>query len=186
MMHNPTTVRYAAGPDWQAVDLPYTEGFVLRIVLAEEKSPSADAADAAPSLPALPGFTEEALLEVFQAMDGAPNFFLMLDLPRWSSDTALDLVPLLRELGLRETLGNAPDLDAIQPKAVVSALAQSASITVGEEGTVAAAVTQIEFMVTSAPAEPDVVFEVNRPFLYAVVHEATGLPLFLGTVTDPR
>jgi serpin B len=41
-------------------------------------------------------------------------------------------------------------------------------------------------MATSAPAEPQAVFEVDRPFLYAVVHEATGLPLFLGTVADPR
>ena len=187
-MHHLTDARYAAGRGWQAVDLPYTEGFVLRIVLAEEgaASDAAGPADGPPSRPALPPLTADVLLEVSRAMEEAPVVYLGLALPRWSSETTLGTVPLLQEFGLRETFGDAPDLTAIQPDAVVSAAAQSASITVGEEGTVAAAVTQLDFMATSVPADPLLVLEVNRPFRYAVLHEATGLPLFLGTVTDPR
>jgi serpin B len=181
MMHHLTTARYGVGPAWQAVDLPYSEGFVLRVVVAEGTAASGSAGP-----PILPALTEDALLEVSRVMEEAPDVLLRLGLPRWSSDTALDLMPLLQRLGLRETLGGAPDLDAIQPGAVVAAVAQNASITVGEEGTVAAAVTQIEVMATSVPADPEVIVEVDRPFGYVVIHEATGLPLFLGTVTDPR
>ncbi|MBJ2121146.1 serpin family protein [Arthrobacter sp. MSA 4-2] len=176
-MHTRTPARYAAGPRWVAVDVPYTEGFVLRVVLAD--------GDAGPG-PALPACSEEALLEVAEAMEEAGEVFLGLGLPRWESDSAFDLLPLLRRLGLRETLGGAPDLSAIQPDAAVSAAAQAASITVGEKGAVAAAVTQFELMATSVPVDPELVVEIDRPFLYAVLHEATGLPLFLGTVTDPR
>ena len=178
-MHTRTPARYAAGSRWVAVDVPYTEGFVLRVVLAAGDAGSDDG-------PALPACSKEALLEVARAMEEAGEVFLGLGLPRWESDSAFDLLPLLRRLGLRETLGGAPDLSAIQPDAVVSAAAQAASITVGEKGTVAAAVTQFELMATSVPVDPELVVEVDRPFLYAVLHEATGLPLFLGTVTDPR
>ncbi|TDK26854.1 serpin family protein [Arthrobacter crusticola] len=178
-MHTRTPARYAAGPRWEAVDVPYTEGFVLRIVLADGDA----GADAGPALPAS---SEEALLEVSGVMEEAGEVFLGLGLPRWESDSAFDLLPLLRRLGLRETLGAAPDLSAIHPDAAVSAAAQAASITVGEKGTVAAAVTQFELMATSVPVDPELVVEIDRPFLYAVLHEATGLPLFLGTVTDPR
>ncbi|MHA7263220.1 serpin family protein [Arthrobacter sp. TMN-37] len=178
-MYGRVRARYGAGPGWLAVDLPYTEGFVLRLVLD-------DGAAASGNRPDLPARTEEALLEVAAEMENAGEVFLGLGLPRWDSAARLDLVPLLRDLGLRETLGAAPDLHAIQRDAAVSAAAQGASITVGEKGTVAAAVTQIEVMVTSAPVDPELVLEVDRPFLYAVVHEGTGLPLFLGTVTDPR
>ncbi|WP_159802365.1 serpin family protein [Arthrobacter zhaoguopingii] len=180
-MHTRTPARYAAGPRWVAVDVPYTEGFVLRIVLAD-----GDAGSGAGAGPALPACSEEALLEVSGVMEEAGEVFLGLGLPRWESDSAFDLLPLLRRLGLRETLGSAPDLSAIQPDAAVAAAAQAASITVGEKGTVAAAVTQFDLMVTSAPVDPELVLEIDRPFLYAVLHEATGLPLFLGTVTDPR
>jgi serpin B len=178
-MHTRTPARYAAAPRWVAVDVPYTEGFVLRIVLAGGEA-------GADSRPVLPDCSEESLLEIAGAMEEAGEVFLGLGLPRWESESAFDLLPPLRGLGLRETLGGTPDLSAIQPDAAVSAAAQAASITVGEKGTVAAAVTQFEVMATSVPVDPDLVVEIDRPFLYAVLHEATGLPLFLGTVTDPR
>ncbi|GAC1458964.1 MAG: hypothetical protein PVSMB10_16580 [Pseudarthrobacter sp.] len=69
---------------------------------------------------------------------------------------------------------------------MITQAAQAANITVAEKGTIAAAVTQINGMVTSAPPPPERTINFNRPFHYQIVHIETGLPLFMGTVADPR
>ena len=61
---------------------------------------------------------------------------------------------------------------------------QHAFIEVDEQGTEAAAATALTGVV-SAPQPPDTVFRADRPFAFAVVHTPTGLPLFVGRVTDP-
>ncbi|MET1153923.1 serpin family protein, partial [Arthrobacter sp.] len=61
-----------------------------------------------------------------------------------------------------------------------------ANISVGEKGTIAAAVTQLDVMSGSLPPQPDVELSFDRPFLYQIIHLPTGFPLFLGTVMDPR
>ena len=48
----------------------------------------------------------------------------------------------------------------------------------------AAAVTQINGMVTSGPPQPDRTIEFDRPFHYQIIHAETGLPLFMGTVAE--
>ena len=57
-------------------------------------------------------------------------------------------------------------------------------IEVDNMGTRAAAVTAVEVYPESAmPIEPKTV-KLDRPFLYAIVDNATGLPIFIGTVND--
>jgi serpin B len=56
---------------------------------------------------------------------------------------------------------------------------------VAEKGTIAAAVTQINARAVSGVAATNVV-RFDRPFQYEIVHVETGLPLFMGRVSDPR
>jgi serpin B len=60
-------------------------------------------------------------------------------------------------------------------------------LNVDEEGTEAAAataVTMVESAVFSrSPPPPEITFD--RPFLLALVHDATGVPLVLGVIRDP-
>ena len=57
-------------------------------------------------------------------------------------------------------------------------------IEVDNNGTRAAAVTAIDMVAESCePTTPKTV-KLNRPFLYAIVDNATGLPIFIGTVND--
>ena len=82
-------------------------------------------------------------------------------------------------------MGRTPDFIGISADGLyVEGAAQTANITVAEKGTIAAAVTQIS-MAESGFAEPDVEITFDRPFLYQILHEDTGMPLFLGTVMDP-
>jgi serpin B len=77
------------------------------------------------------------------------------------------------------------DFNSIQPGLKIKQAGQSANITVAEKGTVAAAVTQINAKATSGTV-PTKVIRFDRPFQYEIVHVETGLPLFMGKVSDPR
>lgn len=58
-------------------------------------------------------------------------------------------------------------------------------ISVGEKGTRAGAATIVEMGCESAPSKVDYhTVTLDRPFVYAIIDNATGLPIFIGTVTD--
>jgi serine protease inhibitor len=57
---------------------------------------------------------------------------------------------------------------------------------VDEHGTEAAAATAMVFRPSAAfTAVREVTMTVDRPFLFAIIHSATGVPLFLGQVSHP-
>jgi serine protease inhibitor len=175
MMHGLQDMAYAEGAGWQAVDLPYSEGFVMRLVLPAEDSDGGAGA-----------LTADRLAEVARALDAADPVDVDLALPTWDHKSHFDVRAVLEQLGLQETLRTTTDFDAIQPGLMITQAAQDANITVAEKGTVAAAVTQINGMATSIPPEPARSISFDRPFHYQIVHVGTGLPLFMGKVADPR
>ena len=111
---------------------------------------------------------------------------MQIQLPRWDHKSSFDLRKVFESLGLKETLNTTEDFNNIQPGMMITQAAQAANITVAEKGTIAAAVTQINGMATSAPPQPERSIAFDRPFHYQIVHVETGLPLFMGTVADPR
>jgi serpin B len=171
-MHNLLEMKYAEGAGWRGVDLPYAEGFVMRLVLPDA---GADAL-----------FSGPQLTEIASALDTAPLETVQIQLPRWDHKCSFDLRAVLEAAGLQKTLTTTEDFNAIQPKMTITQAAQTANITVAEKGTVAAAVTQINGRVTSAPPQPEHTIDFDRPFHYQIVHVESGLPLFMGTVADPR
>lgn len=65
----------------------------------------------------------------------------------------------------------------------------SAVVVVDEEGTEAAAVTAVVMMRTAMPMveeDPPVRVVLDRPFLFGVIDDATGTPMFTGSVVDPE
>ncbi len=176
-MHNALRMKYAQGAGWQGVDLPYADGFVMRLVLPE---------DTAAARPASPAFSAEQLTEIAGALGAAQPESVQIQLPRWDHKSSFDLRKVFGALGLQAMLGTTEDFNGIQPQMMITQAAQAANITVAEKGTIAAAVTQINGMATSAPPQPERTIDFDRPFHYQIVHEETGLPLFMGTVADPR
>lgn len=163
---------YAEGDGWRAIDLPYAEGFAMRLVLPDADAPQ--------------GIFDAGVLGlVAEALGDAPPSSVALDLPKWDHKSEFELLKVLAGLGLNSMLTTTTDFDSIQRGAFVSAAGQAANITVAEKGTVAAAVTQIA-MEVSGVAEPDVSISFDRPFQYQIVHLDTGMPLFMGKVADPR
>ena len=157
----------ARGVGWQAVDLPYADGFVMRLVLPDS------------------GTSGPAAQDVALALESAAPAPTQLFLPTWDQKSKFDLRKVFASLGLQEMLQTETGFDSIQRGLKIEKAAQSANITVAEKGTVAAAVTQINARAVSGMAAMNVV-RFDRPFQYEIVHVETGLPLFMGRVSDPR
>ncbi|WP_120520242.1 serpin family protein [Arthrobacter celericrescens] len=177
-MEGTVNVAYAKDTGWQAVDLPYAEGFAMRLVLPDAGTPGRTA---------LPSATLDAgtLAEVAAALEHASPSPVEVKLPKWDHKSKFDLKKMLIRMGLKETFSTDTGFNAIQPGMFLTAAAQAANITVAEKGTVAAAVTQINAR-DSAAVMPPRSISFDRPFHYQIVHLETGLPLFMGQVADPR
>jgi serpin B len=170
MMSQATSLEYADGSGWQAVRLPYRGDRLSMIVLV----PSGDTAP-------LDLLSPRVLAGASQSFSAT---YLQLDLPRWNIGNRFDLMDPLTALGLGDLM-ESPDLSGMVeggPGLNVAQASQQANITVGEKGTVAAAVTTI---LMAGGAEPIPVVSADHPFAYAIVDNATGAPLFEGTVSDP-
>ena len=168
MMHQLISTGYASGDTWVAAELPYTEGFAMRVVLPDGAA-----------------VTEEDWLAAHAALDRAGVETFELTMPSWTTDTTLDLTDALETLGLGSLATPAGGLDGVFADAFVSSVAQGATITVAEQGTVAAAVTATSMEAGAAPVLPELELVLDRPFEYQVVEQSTGLVLFAGRVADP-
>jgi len=65
----------------------------------------------------------------------------------------------------------------------VGKVIQKTFINVDEQGTKAAAVTEIEMRATGMPISHSIT--LNRPFVYAIIDNETNLPVFIGTMMKP-
>lgn len=164
------TMRYAEGDGWQAVELPYVGGRLAMWILV----PSGDRDPADVLTPDVLAAVRDALAE------GTVE----LHLPGWAFDTDVQLIPILRALGMQAPF-DAADFSGISrtPLSIGDAI-HRATITVDEWGTEAAAVTGLGFAV-SGPPEPDALIRADHPFAFVILDTQERVPLFLGQVADP-
>lgn len=167
---------------WQAVRLRYatSEGPGLRTdVLLPPAGADVRRPDAA------------VLARLTTALDAAAPDLVELWLPRLDLTSRTDLVPTLEAAGLGHLMhAGRSGLDAMlastsEPLEIGQAV-QQAVLRIDEDGTTAAAVTELGTRVASLPPEPTEVLRVDRPFLVTVADATTGWPVFLAAVDDPR
>jgi serpin B len=174
-MHGTAARQYVRGEGYQAVVLPYRDSpLAMAIVLPDGPLASLRPALAASGLRGL--------------LAGTARHQVTLAMPKFRQETALDLIPVLRQLGVQAAFTAGADFTGITGAArlLVDAVAHKAFIDVDEQGTEAAAATAVSFRPLAAfRGPPPVTMTVDRPFLYAIVHVPTGLPLFLGQVSHP-
>ena len=177
MMRGTAARQYVRGEGYQAVVLPYRDSqLAMAVVLPDGPLASLRPALAAGGLHGL--------------LAGTARHQVTLAMPKFSQETALDLIPMLRRLGVRAAFSSDADFTGITPavRLLVDAVAHKAFIDVDEQGTEAAAAAAVTVTVRPLAAfrsPPPVTMTVDRPFLYAILHVPTGLPLFLGQVSHP-
>lgn len=173
------TVRDVEG--WRSVRMPYTDAAYADLILPPEGTDPAEVP--VEVLTALR--TGDGATQVVTEGDGT---LVIVSVPVLDlAPDVLDLHEALDAVGLGE-LYDVPDLSGItttEPLFVSQAF-QQARLRLDEEGTVAAAVTEIGAEAGSAqlPGE-EVEVRLDRPFLLRIAHVRTGATLFLAAVRDP-
>ncbi|HXP56735.1 MAG TPA: serpin family protein, partial [Streptosporangiaceae bacterium] len=111
-----------------------------------------------------------------------------LALPRFRVTSQFGLRPVLTELGMPLAFTTGADFSGITTaeRLAISEVVHQAYIDVNEQGTEAAAATAIGMRALALRRGPDPIpVVVDRPFLFAIVDQQAGLPLFLGQVARP-
>jgi serpin B len=176
MMRLTASQAYLRGDGYQAVLLPYRDiSLAMAVMLPDGPLTALRPMVAAAGLGGL--------------LAGAARHQVMLALPRFRLEASFDLIPALRRLGVTEAFSRDADFSGITAAEPlqIGAVAHKAYIDVDEQGTEAAAATAVVIATRAAiRPSPPVTMIVDRPFLFAIIDTATGLPWFLGQVSRPR
>jgi serpin B len=175
MMRGTAARAYLRGDGYQAVLLPYAGGTLAMAVIVPDGALAA-------LRPAI------AARGLGGMLAGTARHQVTLVIPRFRAEASFGLIPALRQLGVNEAFGDGADFSGITEAGQlrIGAVAHKAYIDVDEQGTEAAAATAVVMVAAAALRPlPPVTMVVDRPFLFAIVHTATGLPLFLGQLSRP-
>lgn len=174
---------YAAGNDYQAVELPY-DGGELSMLLILPASGRFGAFEQA--------FDGAKLTDIQAALASAR---VRLDLPRFKLEGGFSVNTALRALGMNMAFGDTADFSGISSTRLpndapwrISNIYHKAYVDVDETGTEAAAATAVVVTGPTSvpPPEPEpVVFRADRPFLFAILDRRTDALVFLGRVVAP-
>jgi serpin B len=171
-------LRYLRGDGYQAVELPYTGGRLGMVIVLPDAGPGGLRAG---------GAARDAGLGGLQA--GLAPRQVSLALPRFRVTSGFSLSPVLAALGMPLAFTDEADFSGITTarRLRIDEVVHQAYIDVNEAGTEAAAATAAVITAAARFMDPQLPVEmvVDRPFRFALTDLRSGLPLFLGRVTDP-
>jgi serpin B len=168
MMFQKDTFAYAEDEKAQYLDMPYgNKAFSMTVILPKNGNTTADL---------LKYLTVDQWNSILQnlSMREVEVYF-----PRFSSKNKFLLNDPLIDMGMKLAFTDNADFSNIADENLfISRVLHNTYIEVTEEGTEAAAVTVVEIGYTSVPMIP--VFQVNKPFLFVIRENSTGVILFIG------
>jgi serpin B len=175
MTQAPTSLRYAWGRGYHAVELPYLNSTLSMLVVM-------------PTPGTFPRFADRltsagALARIAGSLKATP---LELRMPRLHLAAHEGLVGALAALGMPLAFNDTADFSGITAQASlkIAQVEHAADLVVDEHGTVATAATGIAFVPTSTPARPTKL-ALDHPFLLFVRDTHSGAILFAARVVDP-
>lgn len=135
-------------------------------------------------------FDTEYINSVIKKMDNANDELnIRVSLPKFKYDYDVKgLKGILKDLGLKETLGAIPHFEKIADYDMyISDVIHKSFIDLSESGTKAAAVTVITFNENAVAMKPPKVVEVDfdKPFIYLIKDSDSDEILFFGVVYTP-
>lgn len=172
---------YIKTEDAEGIMLPYDDGRLAFIAL---KPDDGDARKYAA------GLTGEKLKEAIAAAKA--DTFVTVNMPKFDTEYSVYLTDALKAMGMTDAFD--PDLAdlsgagrGVDGPLYISYVFQKVKVDVNEEGTEAAAVTEIATAEGCAlPADEPIVLTFDKPFVYAIVDTETGVPLFAGVMENPE
>ena len=175
MMNLTGALNYKDSELFQAVELPYGDGYFSMIVFLPK--PSMDIDDL------ISGLTQE---NWDSWTDGFSEADVDFYLPKFKLEYELELNDVLIALGMQiafsESEADFSDISE-QYQMYISKVKHKTYVDVNEEGTEAAAVTAVEVSFTSEGGS--IFMKVNRPFLFAIKENNSGTIMFMGKIVEP-
>lgn len=128
--------------------------------------------------------TPEKLNSWLARLDKASPHKTWVHLPRFTTRQGLDLVPVLRSLGIVSAFDGTADFSGMDgtTNLFIANAVQRTFVEVNEQGTEAAAATLFEARTNSMTGR----FNADHPFLFLIRDHGSGTILFLGRLADPR
>ena len=122
----------------------------------------------------------------FAALDNSPESTIdHLSLPKFTMDeTYENLKDQLIGLGMDVAFSDDADFSGLSDEIKISNVAHQAKLEVDEEGSRAAAVTEIMLEALGAAQGPTIEFIVDRPFIFVIRDVDSGVILFTGRVNN--
>jgi len=176
MMHQKNDFQYYADDNLELLTIPYGNGaFTMSFVLPQNNKTFTEMLTALNA----PGYWKNCLSNRYLRK----GFDVYIPKFKVDYDTKEKLIPILAELGMGVAFNrHAADFSGISNiPTFIGLVQQKTYIDVNEAGTEAAAVTTVGNFVTSAPPS----FMANRPFLFVIQEESTGVVLFMGKINNP-
>jgi serpin B len=178
MFRHAMSTPFMSATTFDAIRLPYKDkAFSMIVMLPHENS------DPTAVLGELSNTTMPAIVHAMKPERATVR------MPKFTIRTKCDLIAPLRSLGINRIFEgfNARGMATFPtpPPDQVGLDLQQAYVEVDELGTKAAAVTIIGVKATMVLGGPVKDFVVDRPFVYAIVHNDTGLTTFLGVCSTP-
>ena len=176
--------QYTTNEDFTAVELPYGDSTFSMVVML----PSPRSGVMLPS----PG---DEILDLVAKLDidkwdswfeNSRYTGVQVDLPKFKYEFKKLLNDPLINLGLGVAFSGEANFTRITPPGgiYISRVIHQTFIDVQEEGTEAAAATIVEFRETSSSSPIN--FKVDKPFLYLIKENSTGVIVFIGKVGKPE
>ena len=117
-------------------------------------------------------------------MQSARETEVEIMLPKFNCEYSTKLKDALISMGMPTAFGDESDFTKMGTAArgplYIDNVIHKTYISVDERGTKAAAATEVEMYLRG----PGTAVNLNRPFVYAIIDNATSLPLFIGMVND--
>ena len=173
LMHREGKMKHLQTADFQAVDLPYGNSAYSMTVVLPNEGRSSDAVAASLQSAAWTGW-------MGQLRDAEVD----LHLPRFKLAWERGLIADLESLGMRAAfVPGGADFTRLSPagrQLFISVVKQKTYVDINEEGTEAAAVTNVGVSVTSMPVR--IPFRVDRPFIVVLRERLSGTIFFMGKI----
>ena len=129
----------------------------------------------------------ETWLDLWSSRRGTP---VNAGIPEFTYDASMFLNPALQAMGMTDMFSREADFSRLgqssEGNIYCGSVQQKTFIEVNRHGTKAAAVTWGDMVSEGCEPEEPIYVILDRPFVYAIVDNATGLPIFLGVVSSLR
>ena len=190
MMHQNVLISYLKTDTYSAIILPYGTGLWNMTVLLPEKGKTTD--------DVIKEVAQSSILNNPGWCETGGNYFegyeVDLKLPRFETSSDTDkledgLIGLMKKMGINRAFedGLAEIPNMCEQPVYIEMMRQKAKIKVNEEGSEAAAVTVAGMKNSSMGSEPieypKATFHANRPFVYVIRENSSGVILFVGKFT---